>query len=87
MGFDQKGGGIVFRVSRGENQQWDVSEKGFEKPLASFDSEQGACGYANDLARSKEGSRVVIEGRPLVGTLGLPAHARRRHLPGSTGKP
>ena len=76
MGLDQKGG-IVFRVARGENGQWDVNEKGFDKPLASFDSEQDACSYANDLARTRQGSKVVIVGRELVGTLRLPAHARR----------
>lgn len=76
MGLDQKGD-IVFRVSRGENGQWDVNEDGFDKPLASFDSEKDACSYANDLAQTKHGSRVVVEGRKLVGRLSLPAHARR----------
>lgn len=60
MGFDQKGD-IVFRVSRGESSQWDVNEKGFDKPLASFDSEQDAISYANDLAGTKQGSKVVVE--------------------------
>lgn len=76
MSLDQKGG-AVFRVARGENGQWDVNEKGFDKPLASFDSEEDACSYANDLAKTRQGSKVVIEGRQLVGTLRLPAHARR----------
>jgi hypothetical protein len=76
MGLDQKGD-VVFRVSRGENSQWDVNEKGFDKPLASFDSEQDACSYANDLAKTREGSKVVVEGRKLVGRLSLPAHNRR----------
>ena len=60
MGLDQKGD-IVFRVSRGENNQWDVNEKGFDKPLASFDSQGDAFSYANDLAKSKQGSKVVVE--------------------------
>ncbi len=76
MGLDQKGD-VIFRVSRGANSQWDVSEKGFDKPLASFDSEKDARSYANDLARTKEGSKVVVEGRRLIGRLGLPAQARR----------
>ena len=76
MGLDQKGD-PVFRVSRGENSQWDVSEKGFDKPLASFDSEGEACSYANDLAKTKQGSKVVVEGRKLTGQLHLPAHNRR----------
>ena len=62
MGLDQKGD-IVFRVSRGESGQWDVSEKDFDKPLASFDSEMDACTYADDLARTRQGSKVVVEGR------------------------
>jgi len=73
MGLDQKGN-VIFRVSRGANGQWDVSEKGFDKPLASFDSEKDACSYANDLAKAKPGSKVVVEGRQLIGRLGLPAH-------------
>jgi hypothetical protein len=76
MGLDQKGN-IVFRVSHGANSQWDVNEAGFDKPLASFDSEQDACSYANDLAKTKQGSKVVVDGRPLTGRLSLPAHSRR----------
>lgn len=60
MGFDQKGD-IVIRVSRGTNDKWDVNEKGFDKPLASFDTEQDACTYANDIARTKQGSKVVVD--------------------------
>jgi uncharacterized protein DUF2188 len=74
MGLDQKGN-IVFRVARGANSQWDVTEKGFDKPLASFDSEKDACSYANDLAKTKQGSKVVV-GRELTGRLGLPGHKR-----------
>ena len=73
MGLDQKCD-IVFRVSRSEDGQWDVSEKDFDKALASFDSEGSACSYANELAKAKEGSKVVVEGRKLIGRLGLPAH-------------
>jgi len=76
MGLDQKGD-IVFRVSRGKDSQWDVNEKGFDKPLASFDSEKDACSYANDLAKTKQGSKVVVEGRQLIGRLSLPAHSKR----------
>lgn len=62
MGLDQKGD-IVFRVAQGENSKWDVNEQGFDKPLASFDSEQDACDYANDIAKTKLGSTVVVEKR------------------------
>jgi hypothetical protein len=61
MGFDQKGD-IVFLVSRGKNNKWDVNEKGFDKPLASFDTEKDARTYANDIAKTKPGSKVVVEG-------------------------
>lgn len=75
MGLDQKGD-IVFRVDRGENGTWDVNEKGFDKPLASFDSGQDACSYANYIAKTKQGSTVVVEGRLLIDSLSLPAHDR-----------
>ena len=65
MGFDQQGD-IVFHVSRGKDSKWDVTELGFDKPLASFDTEQNACDYAHDIAKSKQGSRVIVEG-PVAG--------------------
>lgn len=57
MGFDQKGE-TVFNVTLGENNKWDVSETGFDKPLASFDTETEARNYANNIARSKQDSTV-----------------------------
>ncbi|HZM47179.1 MAG TPA: DUF2188 domain-containing protein [Burkholderiales bacterium] len=71
MGLDQKGAS-VFRVCHGANRQWDVNEMGFDKPLASFDTEEDACTYANDLAETKPGSRVVVEGPEAIGRLTLP---------------
>lgn len=56
----------VFRVSRWENSQWEVKEKGFEKSLGSFNSEKDACSRANDLAQARPGSRVVSEERSLA---------------------
>jgi hypothetical protein len=61
MGFDQKGT-VVLRVCRAENHRWDVKEQGLEKPLASFDREIDALTYANDLAKTKEGTRVEVGG-------------------------
>lgn len=61
MGFDQKGT-VVLRVCRAQNQQWDVKEQGLDKPLASFDREIDAVTYANDLAKTKEGTRVEVGG-------------------------
>ena len=57
MGFDQKGT-PVFSVGQRASGQWDVCEEGFEKPLASFNNEQDARKYAEDLARTKQGSQV-----------------------------
>ncbi len=57
MGFDQKGNS-VFCIVKGDNGRWDVKEEGFEKALASFDTEEDAQTYAKDLARTKEGSTV-----------------------------
>jgi hypothetical protein len=59
MGFDQRGASI-FCVTRNETGQWDVTEVGFDKPLASFDSAQDAQMYARDLAKTKEGSTVRV---------------------------
>jgi len=60
MGFDQKGT-LVFRVARGNDNKWNVNEVGFDKPLASFDNEKDARTYADDLAKTKPGSKVVVE--------------------------
>ncbi len=57
MGFDQKGS-IVIKVQQSANGQWDVNETGFEKPLATFENKEKALEYANDIAKTKGGSRV-----------------------------
>ena len=57
MGFDQKGA-PVFCVIAGNGGEWHVSEEGFEKPIATFQSRADAEEYARDLARTKEGSSV-----------------------------
>lgn len=60
MGFDQKGP-LVICISPGLNGRWDVSEKGFEEPLASFDVKEDAYAYATELTKSKEGATVLVE--------------------------
>jgi hypothetical protein len=60
MGFDQKGT-VVICISPGIDGKWDVSEKGFEKPLASFDNKEDAYAYANDMKKGKEGATVLVE--------------------------
>ena len=59
MGFDQKGA-TVFCVKHAQSGQWEVTEEGFEKSLASFDSADDAKKYANDLAKNQEGSTVKM---------------------------
>ncbi len=61
MGFDQKGT-PVFCVGKGSSGQWDVCEEGFDKPLATFNSEADARKYAEDLAATKAGSQVRMTG-------------------------
>ena len=59
MGIDQQGIS-VFRVARGDAGQWDVTEEGFAKPLASFAAPEDAREYARDLARARQGSTVRV---------------------------
>ena len=60
MGFDQTGV-LVFMVSHGPDSTWDVYEKGFDKPLASFERRTQACDYAHGLASLKPGSLVISD--------------------------
>jgi hypothetical protein len=66
MGFDQQGT-PVFTVGQRGTDQWDVCEEGFEKPLASFNSESDARKYAEDLASTKQGSQVQVNGNNVGG--------------------
>jgi hypothetical protein len=59
MGLDQSGF-PVFCVVAGKSGQWDVKEDGFEKSLASFDEQEDAIEYAQDLADTKKGSTVKV---------------------------
>jgi hypothetical protein len=84
MGFDQKGA-VVICVSPGINGKWDVSEKGFEKPLASFDDKEDAYAYANDLIKSKEGATVLVEDEE--GFSPLPPQGDGTNVSGGAGQP
>jgi len=59
MGLDQRGS-PVFCVLAGKSGQWDVKEEGFEKALVSFDEQEDAIEYAQDLSGTKDGSTVKI---------------------------
>jgi len=52
---------LVICVSPGLNGKWDVSEKGAEQPLTSFDDKEDAYAYASDLTRSREGATALVE--------------------------
>lgn len=52
---------MVICVSPGLNGRWDVSEKGFDEPLASFDEKEDAYAYASDLTRTRPGATALVE--------------------------
>jgi hypothetical protein len=60
MGFNQKGT-LVICVSPGLHGKWDVSEKGQDEPLASFDNKEDAYAYAIQLTKSKQDATVLVE--------------------------
>lgn len=60
MGFNQKGT-LVICVSPGLGGKWDVSEKGQDEPLASFDNKEEAYAYAIQLTKSKQDATVLVE--------------------------
>lgn len=52
---------LVICVSPGLYGRWDVSEKGFEEPLASFDDKEDAYAYAGELIQLRPGSAALVE--------------------------
>ena len=48
---------LVARVIDG---RWGVFQRDFDKPQASFDEMQEACDYANELARTRTDTMVLI---------------------------
>jgi hypothetical protein len=38
------------------------TNKSFDKPLASFDTEKDACNYAYDIAKTENGFTLPVEG-------------------------
>ena len=47
-------------VARASDGRWRVFQQDFDKPQASFDGLQEACDYANELAKSRIDSMVLI---------------------------
>ena len=52
---------LVICVSPGLNGRWDVSEKGADRPLASFDGKEDAYAYANELTKATKGATALVE--------------------------
>lgn len=84
MEFSQTGSTVIC-VSPGINETWDVSEKGSEKPLASFDDKENAYAYATELTKSKEGATVLVEDEE--GFSLLPRQHEGSRTLGGTGHP
>jgi len=81
MGFDRKEA-VVICVSPGINGKWDVSEKGFEQPLASFDQKEDAYAYATELSMSSKDATVLLEEEEGFSLLPLPGD----RMPGGVGR-
>lgn len=84
MGSDQQGA-LVICVSPGLNRRWDVSEKGSEEPLASFDDKEDAYAYAIELTKSKEGATVLVEDEEGFSPLTAQDEKRARHRQDGAG--
>lgn len=52
---------MVICISPGINGRWDVSEKGSDEPLASFDEKEDAYAYAIELTKPEAGATVLVE--------------------------
>jgi hypothetical protein len=84
MGFDQKETPVIC-ISPGINGKWDVSEKGFEMPLASFDDEEDAYAYATELSRAT-GATVLVEDDEGFSPLHVPDDGKRAAQGGRDAK-
>jgi hypothetical protein len=69
---------LLICVSPGLHGRWDVSEKGSEAPLASFNAKEEACAYAASLMEVRGETTVLVE--DVEGFYALPSrgnsHAR-----------
>ncbi|MEO7728302.1 MAG: hypothetical protein ABIS45_13695 [Burkholderiales bacterium] len=57
--------GVVFSVTLGQNDQWNVTTQEFLLPLASFSDPQTACEWAVERAKPMRG-HVLIGDIPVV---------------------
>lgn len=51
----------VICISPGLNDTWDISEKGGEQPIASFDEKEDAYAYASYLRTIQPGVTILVE--------------------------
>ncbi|WP_151636935.1 hypothetical protein [Noviherbaspirillum aerium] len=51
----------VICISPGLHDTWDISEKGGEQPIASFDEKEDAYAYASYLKTIQPGVTVLVE--------------------------
>ena len=65
MGIDQKGP-IVFRISRSENNRWDVSENDFEKTLGIIRRQAGCLRLRKQVNGNKERCESTDRGSRLA---------------------
>jgi hypothetical protein len=63
---------LVICVSPGLHGRWDVSEKGLEEPLASFDDKEDAYAYATELKNAQKDATVLVEQEDEEGFSPLP---------------
>jgi hypothetical protein len=76
MGIEQQGIS-VFRVARSAAGQWDVTDEGLARLLASFGGPIEALEYARELAKAWPGSTVKVFDEygtqmPAEGTASMP---------------
>jgi hypothetical protein len=62
----------VICVSPGLQGRWDVSEKGCDEPIATFEYKEDAYAYAIDLSRARQKAAVLVEDDEGFSPLALP---------------
>jgi hypothetical protein len=53
----------TFHVDLSRHGYWEIREQGGSRSLGAFVEEEDACAFADGLARTCEGARVLVNGR------------------------
>lgn len=69
----------VICISPGLHDTWDISEKGGEQPIASFDEKEDAYAYASYLKTIQPGVTVLVEDDEGFSPLPTEDESRYRH--------